>query len=100
MVESKLVELVVAGSSPVGHPTFHFRLQNQLLCDFKGLQKNIVLPIVLPNAMPFKGGVAVYPHQLVAHAVIVDLIQSIIFRLFLESFCGRLGLWSCAGLMK
>jgi hypothetical protein len=25
MVESKLVELVVAGSSPVGHPTFSFK---------------------------------------------------------------------------
>ena len=25
MVESKLVELVVAGSSPVGHPTFNGR---------------------------------------------------------------------------
>ncbi len=25
MVESKLVELVVAGSNPVGHPTFFFR---------------------------------------------------------------------------
>ena len=24
MVESKLVELVVAGSNPVGHPTFQF----------------------------------------------------------------------------
>ena len=24
MVESKLVELVVAGSNPVGHPTFDF----------------------------------------------------------------------------
>ena len=32
MVESKLVELVVAGSSPVGHPIFDFRFE---ISDFK-----------------------------------------------------------------
>ena len=32
MVESKLVELVVAGSSPVGHPIFDFKFE---ISDFK-----------------------------------------------------------------
>jgi hypothetical protein len=32
MVESKLVELVVAGSNPVGHPTSRFQFE---ICDFK-----------------------------------------------------------------
>ncbi len=31
MVESKLVELVVAGSSPVGHPTSSLRMKNVFL---------------------------------------------------------------------
>jgi hypothetical protein len=52
-VESKLVELVVAGSNPVGHPTFVINsLQNNRV---KLLQKVTTQPLVFRSVFDIQG---------------------------------------------